>query len=120
MFSDDFYGYIQVVNYFVCQFVLDVVFGWQMNVWVIGMVDWVLCDIVDLVVEGQVIVEFIYELGVYSGEYVLDFIVFDKFECDCFSFDVFVYYGWNVICWFNYLVMVKQVMKVLLMFVMLW
>lgn len=107
LFSDDLYGYLQAVNFVKHHFAPDVPFGWQTNVWATGTADWLLRDNADPSAQAQQIVAFIDELGVYQGEYAPDFIVFDKFERDCFSPDALAHYGWNATCWFNYLNMVK-------------
>lgn len=107
MFSNDLYGYLQAVNFVKHHFAPDVPFGWQTNVWATGTADWLLRDNADPSAQAQQIVAFIDELGVYKGEYAPDFIVFDKFERDCFSPDALAHYGWNATCWFNYLNMVK-------------
>lgn len=107
-FSDDLYGYLQAINYIVHQFAPDVAFGWQTNVWATGTADWLLRDNANPVEQGKQIAAFINELGVYRGQYAPDFIVFDKFERDCFSPDALAHYSWNARGWFNYLNMVKE------------
>ncbi|WP_318371799.1 chitinase [Enterobacter sp.] len=119
-FSDDLYGYLQAMNYVKHQFAPDVPFGWQTNVWATGSADWLLRDNADPSAQAQQIVAFIDELGVYKGNYVPDFIVFDKFERDCFSPDALAHYGWNATCWFNYLNMVKGTASGLNIPAMIW
>jgi hypothetical protein len=119
-FSDDLYGYVQAINYIVHQFAPDVAFGWQTNVWATGTADWLLREGADPQQQGQQIGGFINELGVYSGDYSPDFIVFDKFERDCFSPDALAHYGWNATAWLRYLQMVKATAKVLARPAMIW
>lgn len=106
-FRDDLYGYVQAINFIVRHFAPDVPFGWQTNVWATGTADWVLRENVDARAHADAVVNFIDELGVYRGEAVPDFIVFDKFERDCFSPDALAHYGWNASSWLNYLKLVK-------------
>ena len=118
--SNDLYGYIQAINYIVHQFAPDVAFGWQTNVWSTGTADWVLRENADPQDQGKQIASFINEIGVYNGNYIPDFIAFDKFERDCFSPDALAHYGWNATCWLNYLGMVRQAAKDLNKPAMLW
>jgi hypothetical protein len=106
-FSDDLYGYLQAINFIVRHFAPDVPFGWQTNVWATGTADWVLRENVDAREHANAVVDFINELRVYQGQYAPDFIVFDKFERDCFSPDALAHYGWNASSWLNYLKLVK-------------
>ncbi|TPG60806.1 chitinase [Ewingella americana] len=106
-FDDSLYGYLQAINYIVHTFAPDVAFGWQTNVWATGGADWVLRDNVDSRDYADQVVTYLDELGVYQGAYVPDFIVFDKFERDCFSPDALAHYGWNATSWLNYLKLVK-------------
>lgn len=106
-FSDDLYGYLQAINFIVRHFAPDVPFGWQTNVWATGTADWVLRENVDARAHAGAVVDFIDELRVYQGQYAPDFIVFDKFERDCFSPDALPHYGWNASSWLNYLKLVK-------------
>ena len=119
-FSNDLYGYVQAINYIVRQFAPDIAFGWQTNVWATGTADWLLRANAAPREQGAAIADFINELGVYGGDYAPDFIVFDKFERDCFSPDALAHYGWNATCWFNYLGMVKEVARALQKPAMLW
>lgn len=119
-FSDDIYGYIQAINFIVHCFAPDVAFGWQTNVWATGTADWLLRDSADPQAQGAQIATFINELGVYSGKYAPDFIVFDKFERDCFSPDALAHYGWNATAWRHYLAMVKAVTQGLNAPAMIW
>ena len=106
-FDDSLYGYLQAINYIVHTFAPDVAFGWQTNVWATGGADWLLQDDVDPGEYADQVVAYLDELGVYEGAYAPDFIVFDKFERDCFSPDAIAHYSWNASSWFNYLNLVK-------------
>lgn len=119
-FSDDIYGYLQAVNFIVHRFAPDVAFGWQTNVWATGTADWLLRDNANPQAQGEQISAFINELGVYQGQYAPDFIVFDKFERDCFSPDALAHYGWNATAWQHYLAMVKATTQGLNVPAMIW
>jgi hypothetical protein len=120
VFSDDIYGYLQAVNFIVHRFAPDVAFGWQTNVWATGTADWLLRDNANPQAQGEQISAFINELGVYQGQYAPDFIVFDKFERDCFSPDALAHYGWNATAWQHYLAMVKATTQGLNVPAMIW
>lgn len=120
VFQDNIYGYIQSINWMIKQFAPDVPFGWQFNVWQAGSANWVhlntdVSESIALDVLG-----FINKISVYSGNYIPDFIVFDRYERDDFGNQALPNYAWNMTSWQRYLNFTKIISSSLYKPSMLW
>ncbi|MDQ7825225.1 MAG: cellulose binding domain-containing protein [Candidatus Eremiobacteraeota bacterium] len=110
-FSDTFPGWIQATNWAIKTFGPSITFGWQSNVWSTGTSHWVHQNLTD----GQVKASYAApisglwnQLGVYSGGYKPDFVVFDKYEMDSTA-AAGIGYLWNQRDLDNYMAFVKHI-----------
>ena len=112
--TEDVLGFVQSQNYLIRQYAPDVTFGWQINLWAPGTSLWIhtrynseshMWNSV-----SSKVTDFIDTLGVYSGDWVPDFVTFDKYERDGLGNEARgVGYAYNNLDWDNYLLFVKQV-----------
>ncbi|WP_108651948.1 hypothetical protein [Dongshaea marina] len=110
-FADDFKGWIQATNWAIKDAGPDVTYGWQENVWNAGSAHWVHNDYAQADVQSKMstpTLALLKELGVYSGTYKPDFLVFDKYERDVIPDFVAAGWLWNGRDWNNYMTYVSQ------------
>ena len=130
--TDDIKGWFQSQNWVVKTFGQDAIgFGWQLNLWAQGSSFWVHGmggdknkphseDSIWSESAGQV-AAFLDFVGVYKGNYVPDFVVFDRYEFDDFREAARnINYAYDAQDWANYLTFVKQVSDYLQRPAMLW
>lgn len=103
LFADDIFGYIQSINWVMRAFGPDIVFGWQFNVWQDATAYWAYENPDQTTAIANSIADFIDEMQAYKGNYVPDFIVFDKYERDDFGPDAIGAYAWGARSWKRYL-----------------
>lgn len=88
-FNDDLKGYFQSINYIIkiigeCK----IPFGYQENIWAAGSAHWIYDDAGEFdTAENQatLVSTFLNSLELYTGPWKPDFIVFDRYERDCFG-----------------------------------
>lgn len=87
----------------------DVTYGWQINLWAVGSVNWIHQTDDQSADKGQEVANFVKSLDVYTGTYQPDYIVFDKYERDGFGSEAIVHYAYNATSWTRYLSYVKTI-----------
>lgn len=122
-FDESVQGYMQSINYVVRTIGPDIKFGWEENLWALpDGGNWLYyASDEDILTNAATIAKFIQSLGVYSGPYKPDFIVFDRYERDDFGMDAIGGgYAYHANQWKNYLLFVKTVSSALNEPAMLW
>ncbi len=110
-FSNSFTGWISANNWAIRAFGPGITFGWQSNVWSTGSANWVHNNLTDAQIRSSYaspVAALWNQLGVYSGTYRPDFVVFDKYEMDATA-AAGIGYLWNQRDLDNYLSFVKQI-----------
>lgn len=112
--EDNFKGYVQSLHALIRAIAPDITFGWQVNLWAGGSSNWIHETLTDDQINterSQPLVNFWNAQEVYNGQIRPDFIVFDKYERDCFDRlqSIPVGYAFNANDWSNYMVYAKQI-----------
>lgn len=84
-FSNDFPGWVQANNWAIRQFAPSITFGWQENLWATGTANWVHQNYLPQNLHSQIsapVLAGIAATTAYTGNYIPDFLVFDKYEMD--------------------------------------
>lgn len=123
-FTNDFPGWVQSTNWIIRQFGPDVTFGWQENLWGIGSANWVHANYTSSNLQTEIAnptAATIVSTSAYSGNYIPDFLVFDKYEMDAIPGATAIGYLYNSRDWTNVLAYVKSISETLgTIPVMLW
>ena len=119
-FEDNLRGYIQSLNYVMKAMAPDVSFGWQINLWAVGSANWVHSTEDQSADVGSQVGDFVNSLGVYSGQYQPDYIVFDKYERDGFGSEAIANYAYNATSWQRYLNYTKVISDAVQSPAMIW
>ncbi|MCC4237895.1 hypothetical protein LL266_15475 [Vibrio anguillarum] len=106
-FDNTLTGYIASLNFIMKGMAPDVSFGWQINLWAVGSANWIHSTDDNSQNTGKDVADFVNSLQVYSGNYVPDYIVFDKYERDGFGSEAIANYAYNATSWTRYLSYVK-------------
>jgi len=110
-FNNSFTGWISANNWAIRAFGPGITFGWQSNVWSTGSANWVHSNLTDAQIKtsyASPVATLWNQLGVYSGTYRPDFVVFDKYEMDATA-AAGIGYLWNQRDLDNYLSFVRQI-----------
>ncbi|WP_150468326.1 hypothetical protein [Francisella sp. SYW-9] len=110
-FENNFNGWVQATNWTIKKMAPDVTFGWQENVWNVNSANWVHKYSNYEQIKSEITdptLNLWDDIGVYSGEYKPDFLVFDKYEMDALPAAAGIGYLWNQRDWKNYLMYVQQ------------
>ncbi|HDI3224129.1 TPA: hydrogenase expression protein [Vibrio cholerae] len=108
-FDNTLTGYIASLNFIMKVMAPDVSFGWQINLWAVGSANWIHSTEDNSQNTGKDVADFVNSLQVYSGNYVPDYIVFDKYERDGFGSEAIANYAYNATSWVRYLSYVKTI-----------
>jgi hypothetical protein len=82
--TEDIKGYVAAVNWLVYTVAPQVVFGWQVNLWGVGMSEWIYQD-ADPVSIAQQTAAYVSGLAVYSGGNAPHFLAIDRYEADDYT-----------------------------------
>ncbi|CAB3746588.1 hypothetical protein [Paraburkholderia humisilvae] len=82
--TEDIKGYVAAVNWLVYTVAPKIVFGWQVNLWGVGMSEWVYQD-VDPVAMAQQTADYINSVAAYSGNNKPHFLAIDRYEADDYT-----------------------------------
>ncbi|WP_119343311.1 hypothetical protein [Facilibium subflavum] len=112
-FTDNFNGWVQATNWAIHNTGPSIPFGWQENVWNITSANWVHSRETTTEIESKITdptYKLIDQLGIYSGQYQPNFLVFDKYERNA-NAALGSGYLWNGQDWNNYITYVSQLSK---------
>lgn len=110
--TNDFPGWVQAHNWAIRHFAPNITFGWQENLWATGTSNWVHQNYTPAALQTQIsnpTAAAIMASTAYSGSYIPDFIVFDKYEMDAIPDACGSGYLFNARDWYNVLAHVKNV-----------
>jgi hypothetical protein len=111
-FTPDFNGWVQAQNWLIHHLgQKKVSFGWMENLWASGTANWLHQDLNAQAVNqaySQTVVHLLSRYQIYSGQYLPDFLAFDKYERDAIpaAIDSWLY---NQRDWHNYYTAIQQV-----------
>jgi len=111
-FTNDFPGWVQSTNWIIRQFAPNITFGWQENLWATGTSNWVHQNYTASQLQSQISTPTVTGLNAttaYSGNYIPDFLVFDKYEMDAIPNATASGYLFNARDWTNILAHAKNV-----------
>lgn len=90
--EENLHGYVLAVNWLVRTIAeklpFVVTFGWQVNLWGTGSVQWIYSK-ENVAVTAQKVANYVKELGVYDGPNSPDFLAIDRYERDDFTVECY-------------------------------
>ncbi|HEY4352985.1 MAG TPA: hypothetical protein VGN31_17265 [Paraburkholderia sp.] len=118
--TEDIKGYVAAVNWLVHTIAPKAVFGWQINLWGVGMSEWIYDDS-DPLTYAQQTATYVDNLGVYSGDWKPHFLAIDRYEADDFTQRAYVNgYCYGPREWGRYFDFCKGISRALKLPVMPW